>query len=107
VLTVEDRLLHSYRVKSERVARTSAGPAALGAKEEREEKREREARVRDSLRCATTVTCRWWWSICKVVMDGDRREEVKSTKVLQLCCCSSWHERPWRPRNTQDDIIAT
>lgn len=43
----------------ERVAKTSAGPAALGAKEESEAKREREVRERDRLRCATTVTCRW------------------------------------------------
>ena len=58
VVTVEDRLLHSRRVTGERDARTRAGPAALGAREEREEKREREVRVRDSLSCATTVTCR-------------------------------------------------
>jgi len=59
VLTVDDRLFHSDRIKAEREARTSAGPAALGAREEREEKREREVRVSDSLLCATTVTCRW------------------------------------------------
>jgi hypothetical protein len=59
VLTVvEERLKYSGRVRVERDARTSAGPAALGAREEREEKRERGMRVRDSLRSATTVTCR-------------------------------------------------
>jgi hypothetical protein len=62
VLTVDDRVLHSDRVKDARDARTSAGPAALGAlgaKVVREEKREREVRERDSLLFATTVTCRW------------------------------------------------
>jgi hypothetical protein len=59
VVTVEDRMLHSDRVKAARDARTSAGPAAvLGARVESEEKREREVRVRDSLSFATTVTCR-------------------------------------------------
>lgn len=57
-VTVGARLLHSDRLKVERAARTSAGPAALGANEDREEKREREVRVRDSLLFATTVTCR-------------------------------------------------
>lgn len=74
-VAVEDRLLHSRRVKGERDASASAGPAALGAREEREEKREREVRVRDSLSCATTVTCRRVVGY-KVVLRG-KRGEVK------------------------------
>jgi len=59
VVTVEDRVFHSDRLKAARDARMSAGPAAaLGARVDREEKREREVRVRDSLSFATTVTCR-------------------------------------------------
>lgn len=57
-VTVGARLLHSDRLKVEWVARTSAGPAAFGARVVREENREREVRVRDSLLFATTVTCR-------------------------------------------------
>lgn len=52
-MTVEDRLVHSKRLRGvERVALTSAEPAAvvLGAREESAEaKREREERERDRL----------------------------------------------------------
>lgn len=81
VVTVDDRKLHSDRVKAARDARTSAGPAALGARVFIEEKREREVRVRDSLSFATTVTCRWCsGGICD---DGEERWLKSSQKTQQ------------------------
>ena len=74
-------MFHSDRVKAAREARTSAGPAALGARVESEEKREREVRVRDSLSFATTVTCRWCsGGICD---DGKERWLKSSQKTQQ------------------------
>ena len=83
VVTVEDRKLHSDRVKAARDARTSAGPAALGARVFSEEKREREVRVRDSLSFATTVTCRWCSGVYVLIQRGEV-EELQEGKVLIL-----------------------
>ena len=83
VVTVDDRKLHSDRVKTARDARTSAGPAALGARVESEEKREREVRVRDSLSFATTVTCRWCSGVYVLIKRGEV-EELQEGKVLIL-----------------------
>jgi hypothetical protein len=76
-------MFHSDRVKAAREARTSAGPAALGARVESEEKREREVRVRDSLSFATTVTCRWCSGVYVLIKRGEV-EELQEGKVLIL-----------------------